>query len=57
MVMAVANEEPLKTAASELDTAIMKVQYAQYGIDYDEVVKQATESQESSDSTDDATSE
>lgn len=36
MVMAVANEEPLKTMATELDTAYMKLQYAYYGIDYDE---------------------
>lgn len=36
LVMAKANEEPLKTMASELDTAYMKLQYAYYGIDYDE---------------------
>lgn len=35
LVMAVANEDPLKTAASEVDTAFMKLQYAYYGIDYD----------------------
>ncbi len=35
LVMAVANEEPLKTLAEELDLAYMKVQYAYYGIDYD----------------------
>lgn len=35
LVMAVANEDPLKTAASELDTAYMKVQYGYYGIDYE----------------------
>lgn len=37
LVMAVANGEPLKTLASELDTAYMKLQYAYYGIDYDEL--------------------
>lgn len=35
LVMAVANEDPLKTAASELDTAYMMLQYAYYGIDYE----------------------
>lgn len=35
LVMAVAKEDPLKTAASEVDTAYMKLQYAYYGIDYD----------------------
>ena len=35
LVMAVANEEPLKTLAEELDLAFLKVQYAYYGIDYD----------------------
>ena len=38
MVMAVANEEPLKSAAAELETAYMRVQYANYGMDYDAVV-------------------
>ena len=38
LVMAVAKEDPLKTLASDLDTAFMKVQYAQYGIDYDEMM-------------------
>jgi len=37
LVMAVANEEPLKTAAAELDMAYLKLQYANYGIDYEEV--------------------
>lgn len=37
LVMAVANEDPLKTAAAELDTAYLKLQYANYGIDYEEV--------------------
>ena len=35
MVMAVANEDPLKTLAAELDLAFVKLQYAYYGIDYD----------------------
>lgn len=35
LVMVVPNEDPLKTLASDLDTAYMKVQYAYYGIDYD----------------------
>ncbi|MBR2994035.1 FKBP-type peptidyl-prolyl cis-trans isomerase [Candidatus Saccharibacteria bacterium] len=39
MVMAVENKDPLKTLASELDTAYMRLQYAYYGIDYDEVLK------------------
>ena len=39
MVMAVANEEPLKTIAAELDEAFMKVQYGRYGIDYESVQK------------------
>ena len=37
LVMAVANEDPLKTVAAEVDTAYMKLQYAQYGIDYEQV--------------------
>ena len=35
MVMAVAKEEPLKTASAELDAAYMMLQYAYYGIDYE----------------------
>ena len=35
--MAVENEEPLKSAAAEIDEAFMKVQYAAYGIDYEEL--------------------
>ncbi len=35
MVMVVANEDPLKTLAAELDLAFVKLQYAYYGIDYD----------------------
>ena len=38
LVMAVANEDPLKSIASEYNTAFMRLQYAQYGLDYDEVV-------------------
>lgn len=36
LVMAVSNEDPLKTLVSELSTAYTKVQYAAYGIDYDD---------------------
>lgn len=39
IVMAVANEDPLKGLAEELDTAYMRLQYAYYGIDYDEALK------------------
>ena len=35
LVMAVANEDPLKSIADEYDTAYMRLQYAYYGIDYD----------------------
>lgn len=35
LVMAVAKEEPLKTASAELDQAYMMLQYAYYGIDYE----------------------
>lgn len=35
VVMAVANEDPLKSAAAELDDAYMRLQYAYYGVDYD----------------------
>lgn len=37
IVMAKAKEDPLKTLAKEMDEAQMRVQYAQYGIDYDSV--------------------
>lgn len=37
MIMAVANEEPLKTLSSELDLAFVKLQYAYYGVDYDKL--------------------
>jgi FKBP-type peptidyl-prolyl cis-trans isomerase len=36
LVMAVAKEDPVKTAASELDMAYMMLQYAYYGTDYEE---------------------
>lgn len=39
LVMAVANEDPLKGIAKEYDDAYMRLQYANYGIDYDEVMK------------------
>lgn len=39
IVMAVANEDPLKSLANELEEANMRLQYAYYGIDYDEVMK------------------
>lgn len=39
LVMAVANEDPLKSIASEYNTAYMRLQYAYYGIDYDEVMQ------------------
>ena len=39
IVMAVANEEPLKSQAAAMDEAYMRYQYAvQYGIDYDELM-------------------
>lgn len=38
IVMAKAKEDPLKTLASDVDTAYMRLQYAQYGLDYDEMV-------------------
>lgn len=34
LILAVAKEDPLKTAAAALESAYMKYQYAQYGIDY-----------------------
>lgn len=38
VVMAVANEDPLKTLNAELSLALMKLQYANYGIDYEELL-------------------
>lgn len=50
MVMALANEEPLKTAAATIDTAYQRVLYANNGIDYDELVKHyVVEQQQTSD--------
>ena len=37
LVMVVANEDPLKTVAEELSLAQTKLQYAYYGIDYDDM--------------------
>ena len=36
LVMPVENEDPLKTLATEIDDAYLRLQYAYYGIDYDE---------------------
>ena len=38
LVMTKAKEDPLKTLASDLDTAYMRLQYANYGVDYDEMM-------------------
>ena len=43
IVMPVANEDPLKTLASELDEAYMRLQYAYYGIDYDDMAEEDVE--------------
>lgn len=46
LMMAVAKEEPLKTAAAELDAAYMSLQYAAHGIDYEkEVVTQVKQTE------------
>ena len=45
MVMAVANEDPLKSAAADINLAITKLQYAQYGLDYDKVAQEMQEAQ------------
>ena len=37
LVMTKAKEDPLKSLAEKLDTAFMRLQYANYGIDYDSV--------------------
>ena len=43
LVMPVAAEDPLKTASTDVDTAYMMLQYANYGIDYEkEAAAQAT---------------
>ena len=46
LVMTVENEGKMKTLASELDEASMRYQYAQYGIDYDEMMSAAAEEEE-----------
>ena len=38
LIMTKAKEDPLKTLASDLDVAYMRLQYASYGMDYDEMV-------------------
>ena len=43
IVMAVEKKDPLKSMAEELDNAFMKVQYANYGIDYETMMSGATE--------------
>lgn len=45
IVMAVANEEPLKTALANMSLASTKLQYAQYGIDYDAMVEEMNAAQ------------
>lgn len=45
LVMAVANEEPLKTATADYELALNKYTYAQAGYDYDELVMQMIQSQ------------
>lgn len=37
IVMAKAKEEPLKSLAEEIDAAYMRLQYANYGLDYDQM--------------------
>ena len=37
LIMAMANEDPLKANSAEVDTAYLKVQYAHYGIDYEKI--------------------
>ena len=41
IVMPMAKEGELKTLATELDQAYMRLQYAYYGMDYDEMLKNA----------------
>ena len=41
IVMAKASEDPLKTLAAALDTASMRLQYAHYGMNYDDGVQTA----------------
>ncbi len=49
LMMIVANEDPLRTAAQELDTAYTMLQYANYGIDYEKEMMNS-DSEENSDS-------
>ena len=37
IIMAMPNEDPLKSLANEMQDAYMRLQYAYYGIDYDEI--------------------
>lgn len=39
MIMAVANEEPLVSASEDLQLAALKVQTAQYGVDYEQIIQ------------------
>ena len=41
LVMPVSNEDPLKSIAEKLTEASMKLQYAEYGIDYDDMMNSA----------------
>lgn len=43
LIMAVPKEDPLKTASSDLDTAYLMLQYANYGIDYEQQVTSSGE--------------
>ena len=43
LVLAVAKEEPLKTAQANLDQAFMGLQYANYGIDYEKLSNKSTD--------------
>ena len=44
IVMAKAKEDPLKSLAEKVDTAYMRLQYAQYGMDYDEMMNAGEQS-------------
>ena len=46
LVMAVAAEDPLKAASSEVDSAYMMLQYANYGIDYEKEAASAASTSE-----------
>lgn len=39
IIMAMAKEDPLKSLSNELETAYMRLQYASYGLDYDNVTQ------------------